>query len=130
MNDSEWLKAKYAEPIYGSPDGIKSLNFQNWAWIEIASDGSVKDPYQRLPSVYRGLDRHQLDLLLGEEELADGGAAMTAYAMMQFTQMSVEERSALATALLRYCELDTFAMVLLYQYWADLLGSEKTKSAA
>jgi hypothetical protein len=130
MNDSERLKARYAEPIYGSPNGIKSLNFQNWAWIEIASDGSVKDPYQRLPSVYRGLDRHQLDFLLGEDELADGGAAMTAYAMMQFTQMSVEERSAIATALLRYCELDTFAMVLLYQYWADLLGSEKTKSAA
>jgi len=130
LNASATLRARYSKPIYGGADGIKSLNFLAWSWIELNADGSVKDPYKRLPSVYRGLDRHQLDLLLGEDELADGGAAMTAYAMMQFTEMTNQERALISEALLRYCELDTFAMVLLYEYWADILGLSKTKKAA
>ncbi len=122
LNTSNTLKSLYSKPIYGTRNGIKSLNFQNWVWIEFNEDGTVKDPYKRLQSIYNGLDRNQLDLIMENDELADGGAAMTAYAMMQFTEMEEKERSAICSALLRYCELDTFAMVLLYQYWADLLG--------
>jgi SOS response regulatory protein OraA/RecX len=46
------------------------------------------------------------------EEWYDG-AALTAYAMVQFTQMSDQERSKIQSALLRCCELDTFAMVMI-----------------
>jgi hypothetical protein len=130
LNASASLRSRYSKPMYGAADGIKSLNYHAWSWIELDADGTVKDPYKRLPSVYRGFDRHQLDLLLGEDELADGGAAMTAYAMMQFTEMTDQERNAISGALLRYCELDTFAMVMLYEYWAGLLGLAKTKTAA
>lgn len=90
----------------------------------------VEDPYARLPSIFNGLSRNEVDLLFGDEDLADGGAAMMTYSMMQFTEMSDQEHSALASALLRYCELDTLAMVMLYKYWVDLLGFAKGTKAA
>jgi hypothetical protein len=57
-----------------------------------------------------------------EGEIADGGAAMMAYASMQFTEMGQEEAGHIAAALLRYCELDTLAMVMVVEYWRDLLS--------
>jgi hypothetical protein len=41
---------------------------------------------------------------------------MTAYALMQFSEMSDQERTRIKEALLRYCKLDTEAMVWIYQY--------------
>jgi hypothetical protein len=41
---------------------------------------------------------------------------------MQFEDMSDYERSELRQALLKYCELDTLAMVMIYEGWKDLLG--------
>ena len=130
LNESRALQDKYSKPIYGKSDGIKSLNFSKLAWIEMAADGSVKDPYGRLPSIYRDVSRNEMDRLFGDDDLADGGAAMMTYAMMQFSEMSDQERSALSAALLRYCELDTFAMCLLVEYWQDVLGMSKGKKAA
>ena len=52
-----------------------------------------------------------------DEELKDGGAAMTAFAKMQFTEMGDEERGATVKALLKYCELDTLAMVMVWEGW-------------
>jgi hypothetical protein len=130
LNSSKYLQEKYSKPIYGAPNGIKSLNFSERAWIEVDQDGSVKDPYERLPSIYRDISRNEMDRLFGDDELADGGAAMMTYAMMQFTEMAEPERQALASALLRYCELDTLAMVMLYEYWVDVLGLAKGKRAA
>lgn len=49
-----------------------------------------------------------------------GGAAMMAYGRMQFAQTSAYEREEIAKALYRYCELDTFAMVLIYEHWMHL----------
>jgi hypothetical protein len=54
---------------------------------------------------------------------------MTAYAMMQFSEMSVTERDALRKALLRYCELDTFAMVLLFEYLREQAMNTSKKVA-
>ena len=54
------------------------------------------------------------------DKLADGGAAMTAYAMMQFTEMSDVEQSKIVEGLLKYCELDTMAMVFLWEGWNSL----------
>jgi hypothetical protein len=54
-----------------------------------------------------------------EENLADGGAAMVAFAKMQFTEMSEIERKAIIKGLLKYCELDTLAMVMIYEFWMD-----------
>jgi hypothetical protein len=38
---------------------------------------------------------------------------MMAYARMQFEEISDYESNALRSALLKYCELDTFAMVMI-----------------
>ncbi len=42
---------------------------------------------------------------------------MTAYNMMQFMEMSDKERQEIVSALLRYCELDTLAMVMVWEFW-------------
>lgn len=117
---SDFLKAKYSKPVYGTKDGITSKNYSDWRWLEVdASSGEVKDPYKLLPPVFDDLDLETMDSLITEGSIADGGAAMTAYARMQFTQMSQQERDRVSKALLRYCELDTFAMVMIYEYWKD-----------
>ena len=130
LNSSAYLQKKYAEPIYGAAGGIKSLNYQNWKWIEFEADGSVKDPYHRLPKLFEDLTEEQLALLddsklfSTNEELHDGGAAMTAYAKLQFTEMSDLEREQVRKALLKYCELDTFAMVMIYEGWREMVGQQ------
>lgn len=125
---SSFIQNRYSQPIYGS-DEIKSHNFKGWKWIEVDAHGSVKDPYSLLPSVYENLDSEVLDTLVADDTLADGGAAMTAFARMQFTQMSQQEFDSLSAALLKYCELDTFAMVLIYEYWIHAINSSKKKAA-
>lgn len=44
---------------------------------------------------------------------------MTAYARMQFEDMAEPERQAIRAALLRYCELDTLAMVMVFEHLCD-----------
>lgn len=56
------------------------------------------------------LDYHNL------EGIHNGGEAMNAFPMMEF--MSTEERETIRRNLLKYCELDTFAMV---KVWEKLL---------
>lgn len=46
---------------------------------------------------------------------------MMAYAKMQFVDMAEEERAFYYNALLKYCELDTLAMVMIYEGWKDHL---------
>lgn len=52
-------------------------------------------------------------------KIANGGAALTAYSRMQFVEMTEAERQQLRSALLKYCELDTLAMVMVYEAWKD-----------
>ena len=46
---------------------------------------------------------------------------MTAYCRMQFSEMSDYEREKLKTTLLKYCELDTLAMVMIYGAWREIV---------
>jgi hypothetical protein len=64
------------------------------------------------------------------DELAKGGAAMMAFSMMQFTEMSELETRKLCQALLRYCELDTLAMGKIIEHFFELTGQHKLKSAS
>jgi hypothetical protein len=122
LASSPFLQDKYGKPIYGAKGGIPSLNFTDWTWLTV-EDGKVSDPYKRLPGLFDGYDEGDLNLLYGDDRLADGGAAMTAYAMMQFTDMSDKEREAIMAGLLKYCELDTLAMVMLIEHFMyDLAG--------
>jgi hypothetical protein len=119
LNSSEYLKQKYSQPIYGS--AIRSLNFQNQVWIVYDQKGIVVNPYKLLPSIHANIDNELLDEMFLDEEagIMDGGAAMMAYAKMQFSEMTNQERQRVQGALLRYCELDTLAMVMIYEAWNE-----------
>jgi len=122
LNTSSFLKAKYSNPIYGRD--IVSKNFNNYIWVTFDSNGSVENPYKKLPPIFQGFDGESLDELFEDEEagISEGGAAMAAYAKMQFTQISTQEKELIEKALLRYCELDTFAMVMIWEAWNKWVG--------
>lgn len=119
---SEALQKKYSLPIYGDSNKIKSLNFSQWCVVEKAANGDITNPYARLPGVFDNVPPEDVELFLKAErmrdieEIKEGGMASTAYAMMQFTDMQEIERKALRDSLLKYCELDTLAMVILYEF--------------
>ncbi len=121
LNNSDYLKEKYSKPIYGT-DQIPSYNFKNKVWVEIEEGKNiVKDPYSLLEQMFQDADKCN-QLISSNEEIKDGGAAMTAYAKMQFEEMSDYEKSELTSSLLKYCELDTMAMVMIYESWKDKIG--------
>lgn len=118
IKSSEYLKNKYSQPIYGNT--IPSLNFKEHRWIIVDEQNEVIDnPYETLPTIHDGISNDQLDNIMTDEDagIFDGGAAMMAYAKIQFTEMTKEERQRIIAALLRYCELDTFAMVMIWEAW-------------
>jgi hypothetical protein len=121
IRNSTFLKDKYSRPNYGSGDGIKSLNFADKRWIET----DMLDPYKLLPKMFQDIPEDVCDMLIGTDEIREGGAAMIAYAKLQFEEMSEYERSEIKKALLRYCELDTLAMVMLHEGLRDLAGIGK-----
>jgi hypothetical protein len=125
LNSSVWLREKYAKPIYGSKDGMPSLNFKDWKWITFDSAGKVVDPYKLLPRMFQDLSDEENELLSEDDEIKNGGAALTAYARMQFEDMSDYERKEIHDALLKYCELDTLAMVMIYEGWRELIKRAK-----
>lgn len=67
--------------------------------------------------------------MLENQHIREGGAAMIAYAKMQFSEMTEEERNAIIQGLLKYCELDTLAMVMIYEHWNFLKDSVQNESA-
>lgn len=116
LNSSDFLKEKYCKPIYGTEKGIKSLNFKDRLWLEI-KDGKVVDPYKKLLKMFTDVSDKNLEIFTEDDELANGGAALTAYGRMQFSEMNEIEKKELSSALLRYCELDTMAMVMIFEAW-------------
>lgn len=129
LNSSRFLQEKYSAPIYGSKNGITSLNFKDWTWIEV-KDGTVVDPYKRLPKMFQDISDKNLSLLSVDDELANGGAALTAYGKLQFSDISEYEKKELRQALLKYCELDTLAMVMIFEGWKAMLNKESSEQAA
>jgi hypothetical protein len=119
LNSSKYLQNKYSKPIYGAKGGIPSINYKDWTWLKM-EDGEVINPYRQLPKMFQEL-KEDVELLSDSDELGDGGAALTAYAKLQFEEMSEYEREELKAALLKYCELDTLAMVMIYECWRELL---------
>jgi hypothetical protein len=78
------------------------------------------DPYKLLGPLYEDIDLNTDELILEGDKITEGGAAMIAYARMQFTEMSDTERQAIVKGLLKYCELDTLAMVMIWEHWNAL----------
>lgn len=123
LNTSQHLKDKYSQPIYGGKKSscIHSCNrTQPIAWIRLDEDGHVENPYHLLDSVAElaGLDAADEAYMNAHSDdegftVANGGAALTAYCKMMFSDTVMS--GALRKALLRYCELDTMAMVFIWE---------------
>ena len=87
--------------------------------MEITPDGKISDPYKSLKQYAKDLLPTDLENenALETSIIADGGAAATAYARLQFEDLNQQAREKIMSALLRYCELDTLAMVMIVQAW-------------
>ncbi len=116
--DSRYLRDKYSKPIYGNGKEVHSLNFDSHVWID---EKYNNDPYKTLEPVFKDYNEGRLDQMVeGLTGIADGGAAMTAYNLLQFSEIPEWQREEIKKGLLRYCELDTMAMVMIIEGWMNL----------
>tara|TARA_Y100001936_G_scaffold243276_1_gene281879 strand:- start:32 stop:2017 length:1986 start_codon:yes stop_codon:yes gene_type:complete len=109
MKTSEFLKEKYSKELdFGT--NLKGKTFYQ------ERDNIILDPYKLLPKIDSDID--SANTIFGEELLADGTAAMKAFQILQFSRDVLEkkEEENLIKALLNYCELDTLAMLMLYEH--------------
>jgi len=123
--------------VYGKGLQIESLNFQarnGHQWLQTKAGD---DPYKTLPAIF-GPEHDELNELLfrlasdsdDDAAINQGGLAMTAYNYTQFISLSEGERQSIANALLRYCELDTLAMVIVVQGLMALRERDKVNLKA
>jgi len=123
LSRSAYLQDKYAKPIYGKRSIIKSKNFDTgWIWIQRDIESEVIDPYKLLPNLFNDVDEDKADSFITEDSINSGGAALTAFAKIQFMQMTDTERNLVILGLLKYCELDTLAMVMIFEYWKEIIN--------
>ena len=122
LTTSKFLKSKYQKPIYGAdesiPNSIQSLNLKDFTWWEL-DKGSVVDPYGKLKTIVDDMLGEEGEGILDAEELeiVEGGAAAMAFGRLQFEDLTDQDRKKIKNALLRYCELDTLAMVMIVEAW-------------
>ena len=116
MSSSSFLEKKYSSPDY------VGMNFKDMAWWrqkegEGDCDGALttstkircQDPYRLLAQDYPSCSMI----------VKDGGSATAAYSTCQWGHLSEAEKAAIEKALLRYCELDTLAMVIVLEGFID-----------
>ena len=114
------LRSKELQKMYAKPyqEYVSSPNFAgfDFSLINYNDSGEVGNPYKYLPTIGAELldEGESTD---SEERINNGGLANANYAKLQYDGLSDEEKLKLRNALLRYCELDTMAMVLVYQYF-------------
>lgn len=124
LRHSSTLRARYSQPVYGTM-AMPSFNFVNQTWI-VEHEGVATDPYKLLSPLF---DDHEVNDALqrlesGEGEVvANGAKAMIAYATLLDPALPQAQRDAMRRQLLRYCELDTLAMVMVYQALVEWLGN-------
>lgn len=116
LNSSQFLKKKYCNPI-GTIE-LSSHNFPtDHIWLKMDGD-KVINPYKTLPPLFDNWTEMETEENLSDmENIADGGAALTAYAKLQYVDMTTKERDEITQGLLKYCELDTLAMVMIYEHF-------------
>jgi len=122
---SNHLISKYSKSIYGSPTGIESKNFKDangFVWIN--KNDEIHDPYKKLRFI---AESFLLNGINESEEgkasiIAEGGSAATAYGRLQYEDLSLAARERIKSSLLRYCELDTLAMVMVVEAWMSFIN--------
>ena len=120
LKSSEFIQNKYSKSIEAI--GVSSKNFKSkQVWLQ-KQNGEVINPYDLLPPLYENMTQDQINDTLSElENINDGGAALTAYGKIQYTDMTKQEREEISKSLKRYCELDTLAMVMIYEHLRSLV---------
>ena len=120
LKSSEFIQNKYSKSIKAI--GVSSKNFKSkQVWLQ-KQNGEVINPYDLLPPLYENMTQDQINDTLSElENINDGGAALTAYGKIQYTDMTKQEREKISKSLKRYCELDTLAMVMIYEHLRSLV---------
>jgi len=115
MHSSPVLAEKYSKPLE------VGINLKDFILYEKNND-IVEDPYRLLPSLKDIVGSALQEFIFKKDTLKDGGAAMKAFQVLQFSDISEKEEVALRKALLNYCELDTMAMVMLYEHLNYLIS--------
>jgi hypothetical protein len=115
---SKYIREKYSKRI--KDIDLSSKNFpEDHIWL-IIKDGASLSPYKMLPSVFQNWTEEDIENTLSEiEDIANGGAALTAYSKLQYSDMEKSETEELTKALLKYCELDTLAMVMIFEHFKE-----------
>lgn len=116
------LRSRELQKLYEKPyrEYVSSPNFADFDFSLInyidESHTEVGNPYKYLPTIGAELleDGEMPD---SEDRINNGGLANANYAKLQYDGLSEEEKLKLKNALLRYCELDTMAMVLIYRFF-------------
>jgi hypothetical protein len=124
LSASPWLRERYARPIYGAQGGIPSRNYKEpIAWWKVDSNGNLIEPYERLRAYAAQMLGEFIQMGNDPDNLviAEGGAAATAYSRLQFEDLPAQARALIQEGLLRYCELDTLAMVMIVEGWREMV---------
>ncbi len=117
MKTSKFLREKYCRPVYGATNGIPSKNYKDFVWWR-SENGVVVAPYDLLKDASkRMLGEDVDDDEVDDVEIAEGGAAAAAFSRLQYERLDEITRREIKDALLRYCELDTLAMVMIVEAW-------------
>ena len=114
MESSPVLKDKYSNPL------SVGINLKDYVLYQI-KEKKVIDPYTLLPELSDIAGEKLHDFIFKKDSLKEGAGAMKAFQVLQFLDISKEEKSVLRKALLNYCELDTLAMVMLYEHLNHLI---------
>lgn len=120
LNSSAYLKEKYSKKIKDC--NLSSKNFpDDHIWLSINA-GKVISPYKMLPPVFDDWTEEDIENTLSDiDEIANGGAALMAYSKLQYTDMGEAEIEEITHSLLKYCELDTLAMVMIFEHFKELV---------
>jgi hypothetical protein len=117
FKSSQFIKEKYSKNI--EDINVSSKNFETTkVWLKL-EDRIVLDPYKSLDKPFLEWDE-SFERVSEITDINNGGAAMTAYGLTQYHDMTEMERNKIKDALLRYCELDTLAMVMIYEHLKEI----------
>jgi len=117
IEKSTYLQRKYSQNnLYGKKLKIESYNFDHQIWLK-KNEIHYFNPYELLSNPL-GLSAQEIEHLEEDQEtieVRDGAMAMIAYSKVQNENLSIKSKEGYKEALLKYCELDTLAMVMVYE---------------
>jgi hypothetical protein len=129
-------QAHYAHPLMRGSHSIKKVLDAMWSdaphlwsdpwfaeYYRTAADGRVLDPYSTLAKPPLEVDLGDFDES-DDEAVTDGVGAMRAYQDMLYGEHKndLAIRDKMRDSLLRYCGLDTAAMVIIWKHWQRTSG--------